>query len=972
MTDGTEGCIMNVDTEGNNYVLCVNQVEDGPTLDVRGFPTPQFYLHRGGESIELVLDLSNYTFKASGVAMQANQDFWITQGIDGPVYASATGSYEIINADHSYAQVIKNGINFKMGVTGTFNFEFFIADDGSGNASIDVAPTSGVWPGPTPNYSLCYELDGDDVEIPFINNGDGTYTLTETNLYRDQPFWIIRELDGEKKNYGDSKDNLIIHPYNSSDIQLSPNGWDYLMGGSGTFTFTITETTNGPKLSITGWPESQFNLMYGPVEVDGVRQNLLKPFTKNTSDATWTTTMTVTEEMAANNLFTISILDGDFPYGFGVPETHTTLNRDNSQNIPLDCNNAFDIKLPAGEYTFTINPDFTLSIEWPDLIYSLYGIADSQFTKNADGSYTKTLEITTAMLQNNDTKAFDIVCENLEDHWVYYGIPITFDNLNRENSQNIPLGRGEGYKNISLNRAGTYTLTINPDFTLSIEWPHGNYVLNYRSSTNENRYSVPFEYYAGTHTANVALKKGDEFWVSDGNTWMGYGLDTQESQPTVDAINASGLKLIPSGKIAAIQATNNFTFTMQEDETSDNLIMDITGWLVNNSNLEGSNMSCFFMAETPGSTYVPARVVDGAGVDGTRGIVINSIDNATNDWDSQFFIRLSETLPKGTKYRISFDYKASQNATVTTQVHGEPGGYIYWKAFGNVNFTNKWQHFEIEETITTDQSPSDNMRTFAFMLCGNKSATTFYLDNIVVEADLPEPEMNVVKNGNIEGADMSCFFKKVSGEQTVPVQAPYTTGVGVNGSRGIVVNSIDNPQYEWDAQFFIRLPQTLPEGTKYFISFDYKASKDARAITQVHGEPGEYIHYYGIGDVNFTTDWQHFAKIGTITHQQAQNSDGDLLMRTFAFNLAENQEATSFYFDNIKVEIDKVHYVYQRGDANGDGEVTIADVVTIVDYTLGKASPTFVESAADLNYDGQINVSDVVALVNILLGKDSQ
>ena len=194
----------------------------------------------------------------------------------------------------------------------------------------------------------------------------------------------------------------------------------------------------------------------------------------------------------------------------------------------------------------------------------------------------------------------------------------------------------------------------------------------------------------------------------------------------------------------------------------------------------------------------------------------------------------------------------------------------------------------------------------------------------------------------------------------------------MNGSRGIVVNSIDNPQHEWDAQFFIRLPQTLPEGTKYFISFDYKANKDAKVITQVHGEPGEYIHYYGIGDVNFTTDWQHFAKIGTITHQQAQNSDGDLLMRTFAFNLSENKSATSFYFDNIKVEIDKDHYVYQRGDANGDGEVTIADVVTIVDYTLGKASPTFVESAADLNNDGQINVSDVVALVNILLGKDSQ
>ena len=95
-------------------------------------------------------------------------------------------------------------------------------------------------------------------------------------------------------------------------------------------------------------------------------------------------------------------------------------------------------------------------------------------------------------------------------------------------------------------------------------------------------------------------------------------------------------------------------------------------------------------------------------------------------------------------------------------------------------------------------------------------------------------------------------------------------------------------------------------------------------------------------------------------------------MRTFAFNLSQNKSATSFYFDNIKVEIDIDHYVLRRGDVNGDGEVTIADVVTLVDHTLGKAAPTFIEAAADLNNDNQINVSDVVALVNILLGKDSQ
>ena len=59
-----------------------------------------------------------------------------------------------------------------------------------------------------------------------------------------------------------------------------------------------------------------------------------------------------------------------------------------------------------------------------------------------------------------------------------------------------------------------------------------------------------------------------------------------------------------------------------------------------------------------------------------------------------------------------------------------------------------------------------------------------------------------------------------------------------------------------------------------------------------------------------------------------------------------------------------------RGDVNGDGAVDITDVVCLVDHTLNKAVPFFVEPAADLNADGEINIEDVVCLVNLLLGKE--
>ena len=58
-----------------------------------------------------------------------------------------------------------------------------------------------------------------------------------------------------------------------------------------------------------------------------------------------------------------------------------------------------------------------------------------------------------------------------------------------------------------------------------------------------------------------------------------------------------------------------------------------------------------------------------------------------------------------------------------------------------------------------------------------------------------------------------------------------------------------------------------------------------------------------------------------------------------------------------------------KGDANGDGEVTITDAVAIVNKILGNASENFNESAADVNGDGVITITDAVGVVNIILGQ---
>lgn len=58
----------------------------------------------------------------------------------------------------------------------------------------------------------------------------------------------------------------------------------------------------------------------------------------------------------------------------------------------------------------------------------------------------------------------------------------------------------------------------------------------------------------------------------------------------------------------------------------------------------------------------------------------------------------------------------------------------------------------------------------------------------------------------------------------------------------------------------------------------------------------------------------------------------------------------------------------KRGDVNGDGVVTIADVTSLVNVILGK-SPAPASGVADVNGDHAVTIADVTSLVNIILGK---
>jgi hypothetical protein len=266
-------------------------------------------------------------------------------------------------------------------------------------------------------------------------------------------------------------------------------------------------------------------------------------------------------------------------------------------------------------------------------------------------------------------------------------------------------------------------------------------------------------------------------------------------------------------------------------------------------------------------------------------------------------------------------------------MHAEPGDYIHYVGIGDVNFTTSWDTYEYEGKVSADQSTdSKAMHSIAFNLSMSEDMVYYFKNfsfeipsDAVTEFDFPETPVetvyqDIIINGDMEGNEAICFYTKNAGEGAVI--STIEDGIGVDGSRGVRVLSADryetgefdddgNPVmegYDWDAQFWIRLPQVVPAGTKMRVSFDYMATNDANVDTQCHNEPGQYIHWSCIGSKDFTTDWQHWEWSGSVPSEcNGEEADGGYLkdFHSIAFNLSKNCMETEFYFDNVVVEIDE-------------------------------------------------------------------
>lgn len=159
-----------------------------------------------------------------------------------------------------------------------------------------------------------------------------------------------------------------------------------------------------------------------------------------------------------------------------------------------------------------------------------------------------------------------------------------------------------------------------------------------------------------------------------------------------------------------------------------------TSWWTNqvsNGSMEDDLFANFHVTEVGAG---PSQVTTsnlGAGAGGSgRSIVVRSGDNPPTAWDTQFFVKADYQFKAGDAYRFSMKAKADKTATIESQAHNNPGGYVHYQMIGTPTLTPEWQEIVVEGVISAAQAGDSGMNTIAFNLSVLPEANVYYFDDI--------------------------------------------------------------------------------------------------------------------------------------------------------------------------------------------------------------------------------------------------
>lgn len=190
----------------------------------------------------------------------------------------------------------------------------------------------------------------------------------------------------------------------------------------------------------------------------------------------------------------------------------------------------------------------------------------------------------------------------------------------------------------------------------------------------------------------------------------------------------------------------------------------------------------------------------------------------------------------------------------------------------------------------------------------------------------------------VDNENLQMKFVQVEGDEIV-VKEPLNPEDCINETE-VVVNAVeraytldeakaaglladnDNPTDEekalyngqpWDNQFFLIGNRALAVGEEVYLKFEYMAETPAQVGTQNSQDAGGYLHWAGIGNLDFISEWQTYENTAIVIP-----SETDGKQNSWTFNLANMRGANKYHFKNfIFMTADKTeNLIDKEGTAN--------------------------------------------------------
>lgn len=190
------------------------------------------------------------------------------------------------------------------------------------------------------------------------------------------------------------------------------------------------------------------------------------------------------------------------------------------------------------------------------------------------------------------------------------------------------------------------------------------------------------------------------------------------------------------------------------------------------------------------------------------------------------------------------------------------------------------------------------------------------------------------------------------------------------GETKTISIALDNPTNDYIAfEFWMRLPDgvRIVYDDDDFLMATLNSSRAERHELEVKEPDNDGVYHFLCYSNRNNAFKEKSGEIISLTVKCAEDAvDGSY--EASLYNLIFS-DPNKVQVDLPDVSFDITIVGVSPGDANGDGNVTIADAVAVVNYILGNHSDIFVFDAANVDGDSEITISDAFAIVNIILNQ---